>query len=346
MEIDRQTLYNQLALVAPGLSTGREVLEQSSCFVFADDTVTTFNNEIACRASLELGGITGAVVAEPLLNMLDKLPDDTLNISVEDGDAPKLVVKGKRRKQRVKMETETLLPVDMVPMPDEDDWAELPEEFCQGVPIVCEVTNKKHNKFPMQCVHFTGTHIEASDNVQMARVRMVLPVEGDFLVRATTIKSVAELQPEWAYCPGGDWAHFATASGCIISCRIHNLEYPNIDQLVDMALGDQVTLPAQLADIIERAQVMSAKTTEATEKVTVFLRPGGMRVVGGGIFGDFEEIVDVAYEGRSVRFLIAPTVLRDLSKAHNTVHLGERVLRAESPSITFVTATSDFKAKD
>ena len=55
---------HKLEAVSPGLAT-REAIEQSSCFVFKDGRVMTFNDEVACSIDCELG-FDGAVAAKPL----------------------------------------------------------------------------------------------------------------------------------------------------------------------------------------------------------------------------------------------------------------------------------------
>ena len=63
MKINREELLNQLESVLPGLST-REIIEQSSCFVFMNKEVITYNDEISCSHKSRLD-IEGAIVATP-----------------------------------------------------------------------------------------------------------------------------------------------------------------------------------------------------------------------------------------------------------------------------------------
>ena len=57
--INRELFLEQLESVQPGLST-REIIEQSSCYVFRGGEVITFNDEIACSQKCDIG-IEGAV---------------------------------------------------------------------------------------------------------------------------------------------------------------------------------------------------------------------------------------------------------------------------------------------
>ena len=82
MIINREELLKQLESVLPGLST-REIIEQSSCFIFKDETVNTYNDEIACSQKSVLK-IEGAVQALPFISLLRKLKEEELEKETED----------------------------------------------------------------------------------------------------------------------------------------------------------------------------------------------------------------------------------------------------------------------
>ena len=109
MKVNREQLLNQLEAVLPGLST-RELIEQSSCFVFKDGKVLTFNDEIACVQTCKIG-IEGAVPAMPIVNLLRKMVEEEITIlPVNDGKG--LRIKGKRKQATIPMEAEIQLPIE------------------------------------------------------------------------------------------------------------------------------------------------------------------------------------------------------------------------------------------
>ena len=80
MKINREELLNQLESVQPGLSI-REIIEQSSCFVFQDGKVITYNDEIFCSQKTPLK-IKGAVLAAPLIALLRKMVETEVDIEL------------------------------------------------------------------------------------------------------------------------------------------------------------------------------------------------------------------------------------------------------------------------
>src|SRR3990167_9772082 len=95
MRVSRDELLQSLEAVAPGLAK-KDSVEQSSCFVFyADGRVATFNDEIACYHQTPLRNISGAVAADPLRQLLQKLKEEFLEKNVVEHE---LQVMGQSRR--------------------------------------------------------------------------------------------------------------------------------------------------------------------------------------------------------------------------------------------------------
>ena len=80
MKVDRVKLLQALESVSGGLAT-QEAVEQSSCFVFKDDGLYTYNDEVACWCPNPVPGVVGAVVAQPLLALLPQLPEAEVTVT-------------------------------------------------------------------------------------------------------------------------------------------------------------------------------------------------------------------------------------------------------------------------
>lgn len=100
-KIGRENLLRTLEYVSPGLST-RDIIEQSTSFVFKGGQVITYNDEVSCRGPSGLDeGLTGAVRADKLLDLLRKLPDDELDIGLVDSE---FNVMGSRKESGIPLE--------------------------------------------------------------------------------------------------------------------------------------------------------------------------------------------------------------------------------------------------
>ena len=110
MKIKREELLKRLEAVAPAL-TQKEVIEQSSCLVFSEGKVMTFDDEVACSIKVPLK-IKGAIQGSQLLTLLRKMKEGSIDVKVEEGE---FLVKGKSKKSGSRMESEVMLPVFMLP---------------------------------------------------------------------------------------------------------------------------------------------------------------------------------------------------------------------------------------
>lgn len=334
--VNRETLLHQLESVQPGLSS-REIIEQSSCFVFKDGNVITYNDEVACthKSALE---VTGAVQAGPLVSILRKLPDDDLSISVDGGE---LVIEGKRRRAALRLEAEVLLPVDKVEKPGK--WRALGEDFLEAINLVQHCASKDESQFQLTCIHLHPDHIEACDNFQVTRVRFKTGVAKATLVRRDSIKHIVTLGMT-EFSESETWIHFRNPGGLVLSCRRYMESFPDTTPILSFK-GHPITLPKGLGDAADRASVFSGEAAEDNQ-VLVELRTGKLRVKGIGASGSFQEIKKLKYDGPALAFQIAPELLIELTKKHNDAEITEGRLRVDGGKWSYVTCLSLPSTKD
>jgi len=329
-QVNREELLNQLESIKPGLSP-REIIEQSSCFVFEDGKVMTYNDEIACTQDSCLK-ITGAVQAEPLIAVLAKLPNDQVEI-VEEGS--ELKIKAGRRESGIRREAEVLLPIESVEKPKK--WHKLPEDFGDAVYIVMQCAGRDESQFVITCVHITKNHIEACDNFQLSRYPMELPIRGNCLVRADSLKHVCDLDMT-EFAETQTWVHFRNPTGLVLSCRKSMDDYPDISPLLDVE-GAATTLPKGLAEATQMAQIFSSENAD-NDSVLINLSPkkGGMlRVAGEGASGWYRETKKLKYVGEPMKFRIAPKLLIELTKRHNECEISNDRLLVNGGKFRYVT---------
>lgn len=326
MLVNRVDLLQRLEMLQPGLST-KGVLDQSNCFIFANDGVATFNGEVACFQK-GLDGVTGAVVASPVLSQLGKWVEDEVEVYVDDAV---LRVNGARRRAWFNLEAEIHLPVESIEKPGE--WRDLPPNFGGAIGLVESCAGKDQNKFQATCVHLHPEWVEATDNVQVARYTVRTGIERT-LVRATAIRSVASLgMVQWSQSQG--WVHFRNAAGLVYSCVTYNEEYPDTSGVL-VVEGAKMTFPKTLQDTIDKAEIFSRESEG--NQLTVSLLPGRLRVMGEGRTGGFSEVKDIQYEGQPMSFTIDPKMLKEIVRDHNEVYVSEDKLVVDGGAFVYRTS--------
>lgn len=327
MMVNREKLLAAFEAVSPGLSA-RELIEQSSCFVFQNGKLATFNDEIACSIESPIKDVVGAVVAKPLVELLSKLSEEELDITVSEG---KFKVKGKGRRAEVVMDTEVSLPVGSVETPT--TWVKLEADFLEGLSIVQAVAaTTKDANFNLTCIHIHPDWLEACDNFQAARYPVKTGVGKSCLVRQTAVKNVPSLgMVEMA--EGDSWLHFRNAAGLVMSCRRWQEAYEDLGPIFDCD-GSPATLPGGLAEAVDKAKIFSSENTE-NDQVFVKMKDGKLLIRGEGSSGKFEEQKSVKFDG-DISFLIAPKLLVEITKRTNDCIVGQGRLKIETGRFSYV----------
>ena len=339
MKINREHLIRALDSVSPGLSN-REIVQQSSCVIFKDDKIMTFNDECAATVAFDIGGIEAAVIAKPLIELLNKMQEDVVDIEITEGkNGCQFAVKGKRRRACIRMEQKIELPIDAVDRPEE--WAALDSDFDEAVGIVKRCAGKDGSNFVLTCVNIAAGWVEACDNFQAVRYPMNTGIDEACQVRGEVLRHVTGLGMV-EIGTTENWLHFRNAEGLVLSCRKYQDEYNDLGRVLDVEDGDKVTLPGGLAEAIEKAEIFSNDGTD-DNKVTVDLKPGGLMLKGEGANGKYEERKKVSYDGKPLLFSINPELLLDITTRTNDCVLSDTRLMIDCGKSKYVACLGKVK---
>lgn len=320
--LDRVKLIQTLSGVVAGLSMRNENIEQSMCFVFKDDKVITFNEEIMCMAKCKIG-FEGAVPAAPFLNLLARMNDESVDIGTS-GD--NVVVKGKRKKAVILFDLKVTLPVKQVE--DPGHWKKVPENFPEAIATVVDCCSNHDLKFELTCVHITPKFVEASDNIQCARAEVGLNIKKDFLVKSDAARQLISRKLV-EFSESDNWLHFKDDSGCMISCRRYVEKYPNYDSVFKPDGLVPFKIPSGLKEAVDRASVFTAALESATagrQLVDVSIGEGMLTLSGAGTSGRYSEEQKIKYKGKTLAFAVSPAVLKSVAAQKNKASLNSQKL--------------------
>lgn len=336
--VNREKFLHTLESVQPGLSP-REIIEQSSCFVFKGGEVFSYNDEVACRCNTDLPEeVEGSVQADPLLNILRKLPEDEIEIEVGETE---FLVKGKKRQAGIRMEKEILLPVGSVERPKK--WSPLHEHFAEAVGIVQQCAGKDESQFSLTCVHIHPEWVEACDNFQLCRWEMATGLKKSTLVRQSAIKHITSLGVT-EFSETSNWLHFRTGS-LVFSCRRYVEDFPDLAGILEVGEAIKTSLPKGLADAADKAAVFSAENTD-NNQIFLSLSQGRLKVRGEGVSGWYWETKRMNYDGPPLEFYISPELLIDLLKRHTDCLLSTERLKVDTGSYTYVSCLGAVRDKE
>lgn len=336
--VNRAELLRQLENVRAGLSP-QEVYEQSSCFVFRNGRVLTFNNEVACRAATDLEkSFTGAVKAAPLLAILEKLSEDDVDLEVVNDE---LVILGKRKEVGIRMESEITLGVDVVEKPTEE-WLNLPDDFGEAVSMVQECAKMRDEvptNFALTCIHMHPQWLEATDNFQMARYTIKTGIKKATLVKRVALRHITFLRMR-QFSETEKWIHFKNADGVIMSCRRYTESYKDLGRGGTSGIGlnskgEPATLPKGLIEACDKADVFSSENTD-NNRVLISIRPGELRVKAHGASGRYTETKKCGYDGPPISFMVSPKLMIELTKKQIECEVSSKFIKAQMGKLTYL----------
>ena len=331
MKINREKLLDQLISVQPGLSQ-REVIEQSSCVVFQDKRILTFNDEVACSRKSCLD-ITGAVVADPFIKILAKLKEDDIDIEVKDEE---IIIKSGKKRAGIRMEAEILLPVEDLEKPKK--WSKLPDDFGDAVHLVTRCAGSDASEFVMTCVHLHPKWIEACDNYQAGRYTIAIGIDKPFLIRSESLSMVESLNVT-KFSQTKNWVHFKNPDGLILSFRKYLDEYPSMKKTIKIK-GDPLTLPKGIKDSVERAEIFSSENAE-DKKIHLQLKGKVLRLKADGASGWYEEPLKINYKGNKLSCRMDPNLLVSLAERNSKCTVDKSRMMAQTGKFKYITVLSD-----
>lgn len=331
VKVNREELLGCLESCRAGLAQ-RNIVEQSTCFVFKNGFIYSFNDEVSCKCPSPMeNDFSGVVRGEKLMEVLKKMPDESVRVS---SDEQFMIIQGKRKKRAVAMEARLDLPIGDVEKPGE--WFGLPNDFAEAAELVGSCASKNAKQFNLSCVHIHPKWIEATDDFQICRWRVRTRVKQSTYIKHSNLKEVVQLGvKEFSETPS--WMHFRNDKGLVISCRryLDMSGFPDMSQAVK-AEGLKTSLPKGIAEAAESANIFSSENAEYNQ-IRVDLSSGALKIRGEGASGWSEDEKDVDYTGRPLSFYLSPVVLTDLVKRHSECLVSDYVLKAESGPYTYVT---------
>lgn len=325
-KVNKDEVLRELEEVMPGLST-KEIVDQSSCFVFVNDKVYTYNDEVACQRASS-SGLSGAVPAMTLINLLRKLPDEVIGVKQTESE---VIIQGKNRSSGFSIDANILLPIDKIDAPKR--WVPLHAEFIDALTMCKQCVSRDESEFELTCVHLHPEWVEAADNYQITRCKVPSGLKKSVLLRGASAGHIASLGATHIG-ETKEWVHFKQGE-LILSSRRYVDAYPDATKLFEKK-GSPITLPKSLIEAAERAAVVTAENTDENV-VQVEIRPGQLMLRGIGVNSWYKERKKVEYQGPELTFAIPPALLIQVLKNPRNCLIAPERLMILGESYSYVT---------
>lgn len=332
MKIKKKDLLKALEVVKPGLAN-KEIIEQSTSFAFLGDRVVTYNDSIGISHPVESLDLKGAIRAEELYNLLNRLKTKYIKVAQDENE---LKVKAGKSMAGIRLQSEIKLPLQEIE--EEKDWEDLPEEFCSDINFIKDSASNDMSRRVLTCVHVQEVFMEASDGFQIMRTYMnqesPFPFPG-VLIPSEVIGEIIKINPIQIAQTDG-WLHFRSAEGTELSCRTLTDDYPSTEAHFEMEQGQKVVFPNKMQEIIDRVQVFTKKDHLMDEEMQVMLKKNTIMVQGKNDYGWIKEKEKVKYEGSKASFWIPPHLLKNILNRSNECLLGEEKIKFQGADWEYI----------
>lgn len=343
MQVDRKELLACLTLAKPGLSS-KERVEQSTNFIFMKGALITYNEDIMIKVSLPeaFADFHGAVRAEELFSILNKLTKDDLDVSIKDG---LLVIKAGRSVSGIAMEAEVKVPYkEIMKEFNKSASVKIPSSLISAMVRASYCAAKGLQILKLSGVHVHKGKISSTDNFRIFQTRVKgikeLP---EFVLPANCLKTLSTYEPTSIGLSSG-WAFFKNKQDVLFCVRLIDLSddpYPDVSANLEVE-GTELLLPKGILEALDKADIFAKSVALETDRyVEITLKDSKMIVKGDGPFGWYKESIALKnYKGEELSFLAHPEFLRDIVPYVQTAIIGSQVIKFAGEDFVQVFAQS------
>ena len=328
---NREQLLNILNTLRPAVAT-KDIVEHADSFIFKDGLAWSYNDEIAISHPLPEGlDLAGAVLAVPLLKLLEKTTGDEISL---ESDEKELRIQTKNSKAGIPLKVADSFLVEAIPMPKQDDWNDIPEGMMKALSLAARSASADMSKPILTHVYIHDGLIIGCNNFGLT----VCQVEGLGeepwpLLPAVVAPHLVRFDPDMTAFTKG-WIHFVNKKDCILSCRAGTGDYPDIRGILKVT-GKDITFPKELSGILERAGIFSETEFASDQRVTLTAGKGVLKVEGRGPVGWFEETIP--FESKETfTFSVRPEYIITAMDFGRKMVLGEKALMLKGKNFTHV----------
>jgi len=314
MKIDRQYLQKRLEEAKPGLAD-KEIIEQSTSFVFVNGYLVTFNDEVAISFESPFGtDVEGAVPAKELMGLLAKFKEKEIDVYSTENE---LRISGKNKQAGLAIAKDMELPMaDVINFdPDSVEWISLADDTIEGIKFCLFSVSQNVNKPILNCVHLSGDLVESCDNWRITRYYMDKVTFPDpILIQEKNAKILPNYPSLSKYTIYDGWAHFSdNENNFVVSCRILEEKYPDVGQFIVKG-KTTIKFPEGVDDVLKRADVIIDHSKIDSEKVNVNVEKDKTIIHCDGPMGWFKETIKSKGLNNvdSIEFSINPSFLKQI----------------------------------
>lgn len=312
--MNRKKLVEALDLLYDAVAK-TPIKPELACFYFADDRIRSGDLEIAIQVILdEPTGLNCLVPAERFYNLLKSLPDDEIDLILEDTT---LSVKTNRVKGKYQVDLESgyLSSLDF----DMDSWKDIPEGFIDALSICRFSVAKQAGSYAISGVCIRNDSITSTDGYRLSVVKFdekLCDDEGDLILPMPVVGVVvgnADKVTTWT--AKDESVYFQLGDSITVMSRTIQGKFPKLEELLKGAESERqsIKLPEGLKQALNRQ--ISQMNSMDDYSVTITIEGKVLTVRSKSEYGayEIEETLDLETDSNEAfSFSFNPHFLLDV----------------------------------
>ena len=328
MKIQSKDLKEAMELVIPGLTSATDI-EQGNSFIFKDNKLITYNNEVSISFPLK-NDLDCVVESGALYSFISKIKECELDIKVVGGE---LLLKAGRSKIGIPINTNENAPV--IEEIKKNKWISISKSFFDGLKFVKDGCGKDFSFPILNCIHINNKVMEASDGFKVITYKIKDKLEFEVLLPLAAALIVIKINPNFVYSNNG-WLFFTSDNGLIISCRALKEDYPAIKDIMKVK-GDTIIFPVVINEIIGKAEIFAKRERKEMETINIELTKSKFSLSSKGDSGWFkEEVKNDEYKGKEIKFTLPPYLLKDILKTSSSCIVNKNKIKFKGDNWSYV----------
>ncbi|MDD5053490.1 MAG: hypothetical protein PHO27_12215 [Sulfuricurvum sp.] len=316
MKIKKQKLVDVLSAIKPGLAQ-KAIVEQATHFIFTGDRVLTFNDRI-CVSYPVRTDFTCSVAAEEFFKIANNIPDDDINIEVNDGilriEGLKVRAVLAANSGDVILSFVQSLNLDEVPKRAK----KLPEDFKEAIKL-CVFSASTNMSIPaLTCLYLHDDYIASTDNLRISEYKMKSSLGCSVLLPALSAVELIKFDvAEFALSEEKTWIYFFTKEGAIFCSRLVDAEFPDYVSFLEGISKDEIVLPENIDNLVKTASILTEEGGD-NQEIEVQINKGKLKCKGQNKLGWIE--CESRIQARlSITFVIVASFFLDILNHTHTM---------------------------
>ena len=319
-EYDRKEILLLLESAKPGISTKNSNVEQSDSFIFHNNKIITYNDQISIVVPFE-SELEGCVPANELHKTLSKIKEDIIILYVEDNQ---LHIKAKKTKAKLK-----LIEIENIIIPEiPTEWAQLPKNFIEGISLCIFSASHDEASGFLNCINILENKIISSDNYRISQFSMDEKMNG-FLLPVSSANKLINFDIV-EYSLSDSWVYFKTIDRAVFCSRIIDVPYPDVSKMLSTVKGIKFKLPDTIKKSIELSSIFAEGEFDTHKRIYVTLKKGEIICKGEKESGTIQTKTDIDFDKEKINFMINPIFFLQIIDKSTTVIYSENVLLFQS----------------